>query len=500
MSAAAEAVRLLRLERLRWQTGWANALASPRREDRLRVLRSVLALGVAGSALVWLASGALAAAGSGGGDDPATGAAVASMFCAFLFVDGIRRGREDGAERRVSEEWMVAVGVPVPARAARDTAASLLAAVPYAWIPVLGLAGLAPGIGASHRVLLLLPGLAASVLGFGMGSVLRVLPRRAVAIALGAVSLLVAVALGDVAAFAADPGWARSRGLEALARGPWPALLGPRGPLLLPLLAVAAVVLGGAGRTYGLGRLGWAPFDAAGPRVRRGKHVAVVASGSLGRTLFRREGARLGEGLRREALPIAVVAAGTLAAYWVKSLGAGPGFVAGASLAWTVGFATLLPAIMLVEIAWADEDPESRAYLRAVSAAEDRACHLRLGVAILALAAWQLLVSGVVVGLTRSLALGAGHALLAAGAGAAALSLGAAASALALRAGAGATGGGRLLRYAATAAGAWLGPVTLMRSGSPALAAAVCVLCLAGSAPLAAAWTRRAEIYPAPPS
>jgi hypothetical protein len=477
-------LRLFRAERWRITTSAANLLASRDRSDRLRVIRGVLGLAAAAGVVGYVARLALFP-GPGAGTDAPAGRAVAQLLAALLLCDGVRRGAGSPPQREIREGWMPAVGIPPAARASADVLRAASAAVPFCWVPAMGVPGAMDGAGARTAVLAV--GLSASMLGYGAGSVTRVLARPGRRVVWAALSTAAAAALALAWRAAAGDGHAPAPSSATI----WGLFLSPHGCAHALATLAAAVATALALRIRTLGSLGRLPLEAPAAGVRAGREGA--APGPTRAVLEREVGRLLRDGWR-DGLPAAVLGAATLAVYALRAARS-PGFLTGSSLPLAVAFATLPPGILVSELVWRVESPELRAWLRAAARDERGVYRLRVAFAGGLLCTWGLALSvaaGVVTGdAERALR----HALLAVAAAAAAAAGGSLAATHAMYAGIDEGLAAQVARYAGVAA--FVAAVCAAHAlwGPPAavLGAALVAALAAVAAP---GWACRAEIHP----
>jgi len=463
---------LLRLERLRWQTGWHNALHASDGAARRRVIRAGVIVCVVAGGLLWLASDTLGAGGTG--QAPAAvvrGASATALFVSLLlFADGARRasrGPADPFAASLETVWLPAAGVGAGALAVRGVVRAALALAPFGWAPLIATSGVGIGRGPVHTALLAAAGVGFVLLGDAAGSLWRGAgraSRTAMASALAVAFTVTLAAIVCLEAGVRPP----VPGLVTVVAAPWGVLLGRGGSVAAPAFLLLAAAAALAARQRAVLHAGWtgtlhrrtAP-DGVRPRT-------LVAPGYA---LLVRSAARL-RVQGHDALALAVVGAATAAGYVILAAKpAGPAAMLSArSLPVLLFFSLLLPGIMLAELAWAPGSPATWTYVRAVSARTGRPLVGAAAVTGGALLLWTILLGGLAgvlagwpVTLGRFLSLGT--ALAVAGTGSSALG-----AMLALRLAGGTSALAPLVRYAVMTAGLAAVAVAFARTHSPATA------------------------------
>ena len=487
MSARLTGRALLRLERLRWQTGWANDLRSTARGPRLRVLKALVGVVTISAALVWLAVRTVESLAGGaplppGAADAAAGLAL--LLSLLLAMDGMRAGAAR-ADRR--ERWLAAVGVPVETLADRSLAAAVARTLPICWVPLLALAGAMGPATPAAPLLLSLLGVAFALGGQAFGVTLRragAAARRAGVVAVAAVAALVLAGLVASAAGETGPPWIG----DALAL-PWGTL--SREPWIWSTPAIAGAALWLTRRAILADLLRDGILNPASRGAAAARHRTPDLHAPRWRTLLETEARRLTRRSVHDAVAIGFLAVATVAMLYVRTLrpDGGGGMVTaqgGASLAF-IGL--LLPAAVVAELVWGRDRLRLWIYARAGSAGPSAVLFAQVALAFALLAGWGVFVAAVV-GLVRMDAGGVPLLFASASAAAAGFTGGGAAgaaAALAVRASEGGTG--HLIRYAGLVLGGSLPVLAYRVSASPSLAAAVGVALL-----LAGAWAAVAAL------
>lgn len=476
---------LLRLERLRWQTGWHNALHASDGAGRRRVIRAGVLVCIVAGGLLWLASDTLGAGGAGRASAAVVrGACATALFVSLLLLaDGARRasrGPADPFAASLETVWLPAAGVGAGALAVRGVVRAALALAPFGWAPLIATSGAGIGRGTVHTALLAAAGLGFVLLGDAAGSLWRGAgraSRTAMASALTVAFTATLAAIVCLEAGVRPP----VPGLVTVVAAPWGVLVGRGGSAAAAAFLLLAAAAALAARRRAVLHAGWTgtlPHRRMAPDAARPRTLAAP-----GQALLARSAARL-RVQGHDALALAVVGAATAGGYVILAARpAGPAAMLSArSLPGLLFFSLLLPAIMLAELAWAPASPATWAYLRAVSARTGRPLMGPAAVTGGALLLWTVLLAGVAgvlagwpVTLARFLSLGT--ALGVAGTGSSALG-----AMLALRLAGGTSALAPLVRYGVMTAGLGAVAVAFARTDSPATAllAAALVAAMSG--------------------